>query len=41
MAGTLRFIDFIEGVTVQKQTDDITGLSSIVVIDAKQRPKRR
>ena len=38
MAGTLRFIDFIEGVTVQKQTDDITGLSSIVVIDAKQRP---
>jgi len=38
MAGTLRFVDFIDGVTVQKQTDDITGLSSVVIIDAKQRP---
>ncbi|MCP4212716.1 MAG: DNA-directed RNA polymerase subunit beta' [Halieaceae bacterium] len=38
MAGQLRFVDFVEGVTVQKQTDDVTGLSSIVVIDPKQRP---
>ena len=38
MAGSLRFIDFMEGVTVQKQVDDVTGLSSIVVIDPKQRP---
>ncbi len=38
MAGTLRFIDFMEGVTVQRQTDDVTGLSSIVVMDPKQRP---
>ena len=38
MAGTLRFIDFMEGVTVQKQVDDVTGLSSIVVMDPKQRP---
>jgi DNA-directed RNA polymerase subunit beta' len=38
MAGIIRFVDFIEGVTVQQHTDDITGLSSIVVIDAKQRP---
>jgi DNA-directed RNA polymerase subunit beta' len=38
MAGVLRFVDFIDGVTVQKQTDEITGLSSIVVIDPKQRP---
>ncbi len=38
MAGTLRFIDFMEGVTVQKQVDEVTGLSSIVVMDPKQRP---
>ncbi len=38
MAGILRFVDFIDGVTVQKQTDEITGLSSVVVIDPKQRP---
>ena len=31
VAGTLRFVDFAEGVTVQKQTDDVTGLSSVVV----------
>lgn len=38
MAGMLRFVDFIDGVTVQKQTDEVTGLSSVVVIDPKQRP---
>ena len=38
VAGTLRFIDFVDGVTVQKQTDEVTGLSSIVVLDPKQRP---
>ncbi|EXJ13751.1 DNA-directed RNA polymerase subunit beta' [Imhoffiella purpurea] len=38
VAGTLEFEDFIEGVTVQAQTDDVTGLSSLVVIDPKQRP---
>ena len=38
VAGTLRFVDFAEGVTVQKQTDDVTGLSSVVVLDPKQRP---
>jgi DNA-directed RNA polymerase subunit beta' len=38
VAGTLRFIDFAEGVTVQKHTDEVTGLSSIVVLDPKQRP---
>lgn len=36
-AGKVRFTDFIEGVTVAKQTDDITGLSSIVVMDSKKR----
>jgi len=38
VAGTLRFIDFAEGVTVQKHTDEVTGLSSVVVLDPKQRP---
>ena len=38
VAGTLRFVDFVEGVTVQKQIDDVTGLSSVVVLDPKQRP---
>jgi DNA-directed RNA polymerase subunit beta' len=38
VAGRLRFDSFIEGVTVQKETDDVTGLTSLVVIDPKQRP---
>ena len=37
VAGVVKFIDFIEGVTVNKETDAITGLSSLVVIDPKQR----
>ena len=36
--GTVKFSDFDEGVSVQKETDEITGLSSMVVIDPKQRP---
>lgn len=38
VGGTLRFTDFYEGMTVQSQTDEVTGLSSLVVIDPKQRP---
>jgi len=38
VAGKLEFEDFIEGVTVQAQVDDVTGLTSRVVIDPKQRP---
>jgi DNA-directed RNA polymerase subunit beta' len=38
VAGTLQFVDFVDSVTVQKQTDEVTGLSSLVVIDPKQRP---
>ena len=38
VAGRLRFEDFIDGVTVQSQVDDVTGLTSMVVIDPKQRP---
>jgi DNA-directed RNA polymerase subunit beta' len=35
-AGTVRFENVEEGVTVAKQIDDVTGLSSLVVIDAKR-----
>ena len=37
VAGRLKFADLIEGVTMNRQTDEMTGLSSIVVIDPKQR----
>ena len=37
VAGTVRFIDFIDGVTVQSQTDELTGLESAVVTDPKRR----
>jgi len=36
--GKVKFTDFADGISVQKETDEITGLSSIVVIDPKQRP---
>jgi DNA-directed RNA polymerase subunit beta' len=35
--GIAKFSDFIEGVTVQETTDDITGLTSLVVTDPKSR----
>ena len=37
VAGKVNFSDLIEGVTVNKQTDEITGLSTYVVLDAKHR----
>jgi DNA-directed RNA polymerase subunit beta' len=37
VAGNMKFADFVEGVTVTEQVDEITGLSSIVVMDPKQR----
>jgi DNA-directed RNA polymerase subunit beta' len=36
--GKVKFTDFAEGISVQKETDEITGLSSTVIIDPKQRP---
>ena len=36
-AGKVKFENVEEGVTVAKQIDDVTGLSSLVVIDPKQR----
>ncbi len=35
--GVVELIDFVDGVTVQKQSDEVTGLSSLVVTDPKQR----
>ena len=35
-AGTARFENVEEGVTVAKQIDDVTGLSTLVVIDSKR-----
>ncbi len=37
VAGLLRFQDFVEGVTVTRQVDEMTGLSSYVIIDPKKR----
>ncbi len=35
--GFIRLIDFVDGVTVQEQSDEVTGLTSRVVTDPKQR----
>jgi DNA-directed RNA polymerase subunit beta' len=37
VAGFLRFQDFVDGLTVATQTDEVTGLTSTVVQDSKQR----
>jgi len=37
VAGLLKFQDFIDGLTVTSQVDEVTGLSSTVVLDTKQR----
>ncbi len=37
VGGKLKFVDLIEGLTMNRQTDELTGLSNIVVIDAKQK----
>ena len=37
VAGVAKFSDFVDGVTVNSETDDLTGVSSIVVTDPKQR----
>jgi DNA-directed RNA polymerase subunit beta' len=37
VSGVLEFEDFVDGVTVTTQVDEITGLTSIVVLDPKQR----
>ncbi|AZQ12948.1 DNA-directed RNA polymerase subunit beta' [Shewanella khirikhana] len=37
VAGSIKFVDMIDGVTITRQTDELTGLSSIVVLDVGQR----
>ena len=37
VAGRIKFVDLIEGSTMHRQSDELTGLSSIVVTDQKQR----
>ncbi|NNM59584.1 MAG: DNA-directed RNA polymerase subunit beta' [Legionellales bacterium] len=37
VAGYVKFIDMIDSVTVNKQVDELTGLTSIVIIEPKQR----
>ena len=38
VAGRIDFVDFVEGSTIQKEIDAITGLSSTVVLDPTARP---
>jgi DNA-directed RNA polymerase subunit beta' len=37
VAGMIKFSDFVDGITVTTQMDEVTGLSSTVVLDPKQR----
>ncbi|MBL4823618.1 MAG: DNA-directed RNA polymerase subunit beta' [Colwellia sp.] len=38
--GKVQFVDLIDGVTMVRQTDELTGLSSIIITDAAQRNAR-
>ena len=37
VGGFLKFQDFVEGITVVEQVDEVTGLSSYLIMDPKQR----
>ncbi|MGK2888850.1 MAG: DNA-directed RNA polymerase subunit beta' [Candidatus Malihini olakiniferum] len=37
VGGNIRFTDMIDGQTITRQTDELTGLSSIVVLDSAER----
>ncbi|SDX74139.1 DNA-directed RNA polymerase subunit beta' [Marinobacter mobilis] len=37
-AGTAKFVGMDQGITVRTQTDELTGLSTVQVIDPKERP---
>ena len=39
LSGTMQFVDMHEGVNMERQTDELTGLSSIVITENKQRSK--
>ncbi|WKE65966.1 DNA-directed RNA polymerase subunit beta' [Gallaecimonas kandeliae] len=36
--GQIKFVDMLDGVTMSRQTDELTGLSSIVILEPSQRP---
>jgi DNA-directed RNA polymerase subunit beta' len=38
VAGTVKFSGMEDGITITRQTDDLTGLSNIAVMDAGERP---
>jgi hypothetical protein len=40
-AGKVEYLDLIEGVTLVERMDEVTGLTSKVVVDYKQAPRRR
>ncbi len=37
VAGRVKFVDMIDGITMNRQMDEVTGLSSIVITDPKKR----
>jgi DNA-directed RNA polymerase subunit beta' len=37
VAGHVKFVDFVEGVTVTRETDEVTGVSTLVVTEPKTR----
>ena len=37
VAGKVQFVELVDGVTMVRQTDELTGLSSIIITDAAQR----
>ncbi len=37
VSGRVQFSDIVEGITVEQKTDEVTGLTTIEVMDAKQR----
>ena len=37
VSGRLKFVDLVEGLTMNRQTDEVTGLINIVITDAKQK----
>jgi len=38
VAGTLEFVEMEEGLSINRQTDELTGLTNITVLDPKDRP---
>jgi DNA-directed RNA polymerase subunit beta' len=38
MKGTVTYVGMEEGITIKRQTDELTGLTNIEVLDAKDRP---